>query len=196
MSVRLPRLPSNWATQPQLFERYWDEILNQLETTLNAILDIPLIQQAVLAAQNAANTAQAAANSAQIVAVNQMAESSLVNSYGAVVSGGLISAASNGDVTVQTHTRTYGNSGLNPAVSVTGAVIATGAAAGSFVRVYYDDPARAGGTVSYLFTVDPAAPPVQTGSRHVVGAVQIPTSGTKPGKSIQPPGYIDQGLLL
>lgn len=196
MSVRLPRLPSNWATQPQLFERYWDEILNQLETTLNAILDIPLIQQAVQDAQDAADTAQAAANSAQIVAVNQTAESSLVNSYTTVVSGDLVSAAFNGDITVQTHTRTYGNSGLNPTVSVTGAIISTGAATGSFVRIYYDDPTRSGGAVSYLFTVDPADPPVQTGSRHVVGAVQVPTSGTKPGKNIQAPGYIDQELLL
>lgn len=196
MALRLPRLPSNWNTQPQLFERYWDEVLGQIESTLNAILDIPLINQAVIDAQAAADTAQAAATSAQIVATAQTVESSLVNSYTTVPSGDLISATSTGDVVIQTHTRHYGNPILNPSVSVTGTTISTTGVAGEFVRVYYDNPSRAGGAVSYLYTIDPTAAPTQTGARHVVGAVQIPAAGTKSGKSVQPLSYIDPDLLL
>jgi len=195
MAFRLPRLPVNWKDQPQLFERYWDETLSQIEKTLNAILDIPLIQQAVVDAQAAAIVAQNAADSAQNVADSQTAEASLVNSYTSVPSGDLITAASTGSVTVANHTRTYGNPTLNPPRSVTGATFATTALAGAVVRVFYDDPTRAGGSVTYQYTVDPATPPVQTGNRHVVGAVLIPASGSQPGKNIQPPGYIDKSLL-
>lgn len=45
--LKLPRLPVNWKDQPQLFERYWDDLCRQLEKTLNAILDIPGIQAAI-----------------------------------------------------------------------------------------------------------------------------------------------------
>lgn len=195
MAFRLPRLPVNWKEQPQLFERYWDETLLSLEKTLNAIIAIPLIQQAVLVAQAAANTAQAAANSAQNVADAQTAEASLVSSYTSVASGDLITASSTGSVTVATHTRTYGNATLNPPRSVTGATFTTTAVAGDVVRIFYDDASRAGGSVTYQYTIDPATPPVQTGNRHVVGAVLIPSSGSQSGKNTRPPGYIDKNLL-
>ena len=45
--IKLPRLPLGWKTQPQLFERYWDEAMKKLEETLNAILQIPIIQAAL-----------------------------------------------------------------------------------------------------------------------------------------------------
>lgn len=190
MTVRLSRLPVNWREQPQLFERYWDETLFQIEKTLNAILDIPIIQQAVLDAQAAADSAQVAADTAQNIVDAQVAETSLVNSY--ADGSSIVSADSSGNVTIATHTRKYGN---GSSVSVTGSSIATGASSGSIVRIYYDDPTRAGGAVTYQYTIDPATPPVQTGNRHVVGAVSVPVSGTNSGKPVSPPGYIDPNLL-
>ena len=190
MTVRLPRLPVNWKEQPQLFERYWDETLFQIEKTLNTILDIPIIQQAVLNAQAAASAAQIAADTAQNVADSQVAETSLVNSY--ADGSSIISSDSAGNIVISTHTRKYGN---GSSVSVTGSSISTGAASGSVIRIYYDDPTRAGGAVTYQYTIDPATPPVQTGNRHVVGAVSVPVSGTSSGKPVSPPGYIDPNLL-
>lgn len=34
---KLPRLSSNWKTQPQLFERYWDEVTRAIENSLKDI---------------------------------------------------------------------------------------------------------------------------------------------------------------
>jgi len=190
MTVRLPRLPVNWRDQPQLFERYWDETLFQLEKTLNSILDIPLIQEAVDSAQASANSAQASANSAQASVDTQIEETSLVNSY--AEGSSIVSANSAGNITIATHTRKYGD---GSSVSVTGSTISTSAVSGDVVRIFYDDPTRAGGAVTYQFTVDPATAPVQSGNRHVVGAALIPSSGTNAGKVVGPPGYIDINLL-
>lgn len=190
MAFRLPRLPFNWKEQPQLFERYWDETLSNLEKTLNAILDIPLIEQAVADAQAAAAAAQGAADTAQSAVDGQASETSLVNSYTNGFVGSLISADSAGNVTIASHTRVYGNPTLNPNRSITGATFSTTGGAGDIIRVYYDDPTRAGGAVTYQYTVDPAAGPVQTGNRHSVGAVKIPAAGSQDGNYIRPPGYI------
>lgn len=197
-TFRLPRLPVNWKEQPQLFERYWDETLKQIEKTLNAILDIPSIQAAVSAAQAAAVTAQAAADTAQSIAddatssaVATATEASLVNSYTNGFSGALVTANAAGNVTIKNHTRVYGDSSINPSRSVTGATISTSASPGDVVRVYYDDASRAGGAVSYQFTIDPALGPVQGGNRHSVGAVEIPMTGTVNGKTIRQPGYVE-----
>lgn len=201
MAFRLPRLPYGWRDQPQLFERYWDEFATNIEKTLNAILEIPEIaealQDAIDAAEAAADNAQTAADNAQTAADDaasataaQAQETSLVNSY---PSAGvpILSADSTGLVTIATHNRVYGDSALNPTVSVTGNTVASAAAALSIVRVYYDDPTRAGGAVTYGFTVDPAAPPVQSGNRHSVGAVEIPAVGSQDGRPLGPPGYVD-----
>jgi len=184
MVFRLSRLPVNWKEQPQLFERYWDETLAQIEKTLNAILDIPAIQNAVTAAQAAVSTVQE-----QMIA--RRSETSLNNSYVTGYTGNLVEATSSGSIIIQGHTRVYGDTVLNPSVSVTGLTLASGASVGDVVRVYYDDPSRAGGAVTYQFTIDPATAPIQTGDRHVVGAVKIPSSGTGAGKSIRGPGYIE-----
>lgn len=187
-TVKLARLPTNWQDQPKLVERYWDSAMTEIEKTLNAILAIPLIEDALADLDTAIAAADAAAASANAAAISVTSESSLVNSYPSGVS---ITADNLGDVTITTHNRVYGDSVLNPTVSVTGDVISTGAASGSVVRIYYSDPTRAGGTVSYLFTVDPAAPPVQGGDIHSVGAVTIPAAGTQGGNGLRPPGYVE-----
>lgn len=200
-TIRLPRLPVNWKEQPELFERYWDEAMTRLEDTLNAILAIPELQSAIEEAKAAAAEAKAAADSANQVADGvkteadaQAKEASLVNSY---ISSDdvVVSADSTGQVTVTGHTRVYGNTSLNPSVFVNGAVVATGASPGSVVRIYYNDPARAGGSVAYLHTVDPASPPVQGGNTHSVGVVIIPNTGESDGNFLRPPGYVEVNQL-
>jgi hypothetical protein len=195
---RLPRLPVNWREQPQLFEKYWDEAMTELEKTLNAILSIPEIEaaledldEATQIALDAAEAAQTAADNAQGAADGTTAETSIVNSYVSNFTPPLISADEFGVVTIATHDRVYGDSTLNPTVSVTGDAVATAAAPSSVVRIYYDDPTRSGGAVSYQFTIDPAAPPVQGGNRHSVGAVSIPAAGSQDGNYVRPPGYVE-----
>ncbi len=187
-TIKLARLPTNWQDQPKLVERYWDSAMTEIEKTLNAILAIPLIEDALADLDTAIAAADAAAASANAAAASVTAEQSIVTSY---PSGVTLTANSSGDVTINTHNRVYGDSSLNPTVSVTGAVLVTGAAPASVVRIYYNDPTRAGGAVTYLFTVDPAAPPVQGGNLHSVGAVTIPAAGTQGGNGVRPPGYVE-----
>lgn len=199
-NVKLPRLPVNWRTQPQLFERYWDEAMTTIENNLNAILGLPAIQAAIDAAAAAAATANTAATAANTAATNAQAtsdaadlENSLINSFvdASSFTAPLLTATVALAVTIKTHTRIYGKPSLNPNRSVTGATItATGAVAGDTVRIYYSDPTRVGGAVTYLFTIDPAPAPVQGVNIHSVGAVMIPAAGTNNGKFAQPPGYV------
>lgn len=191
MAIKLARLPTNWQEQSKLVERYWDTTMTQIEKTLNAILAIPLIEDALAALGTAIAAADAAAATANAAAASVTAESSLVNSFVDNYVAPLISADNLGNVTIAAHDRVYGDTALNPTVSVSGGVVATGAAPASVVRIYYNDPTRAGGTVTYLFTVDPAAPPVQGGNLHSVGAVTIPAAGTQGGKGVRPPGYVE-----
>lgn len=197
--IRLPRFPSGWQnTQPQLFERYWDEAMFSIEKNLNALLSLPLIEQAVIDAQTAADTAQTAADAAttaadaaSTAALASATEASLVNSFPSTVSPPILSVASTGTITIFAHQRVYGDSSINPTVSVAGGSLVTGGTSGQVLRVYYDDPTRAGGAVTYLWTVDPAAPPVQGNNRHSVGVVTVPGAGSSDGSGVKPPGYVE-----
>jgi hypothetical protein len=195
--VRLPRLPMNWQSQPALFERYWDETLQQVESNINAILALPSIQAAITAAQVAAAAAQSSASAAQSSAtmaqnaanVNKK-EASLNNSFTSGFTAPLLTSDNTGVVTIKNHNRVYGDSTLNPTVSVVGGTVSTGATPGSTLRFYYVDALRAGGPVSYLFTTDPATPPAQSSNTHSVGAVVVPVVGTGDGETVFPPGFV------
>jgi hypothetical protein len=206
MAIKLARLPVNWQENPLLVSRYWDQSMTQIETALNQILAIPAIEAALVdldaaiiaadaaaaAADAAAVSAQTAADDAAVATAANKAESSIINSYVSLFTAPLISVTTLGVVTIANHSRIYGDPALNPTVTVTGtAALATTAGVGDVVRVYYNDPTRAGGAVTYLYTVDPTAPPVQGGSTHSVGAVTVPGAGSANGKLVQPPGYID-----
>lgn len=108
----------------------------------------------------------------------------LVNSRTEPVAG-VVSASSDGTVTIANHQRVYGD---GTSVNVTGGTL-PGNAQGSFVRVYYNDPARVGGAVTYLGTTDEV---VTEGDRHVVGGVNIPVAGlpAQEGNYPFPPGYV------
>lgn len=187
--LKLPRLTHGWDKQPQLLERYWDIQATKLEGVLNQILAIPLIIDALANLDAATQAAQVAADNANAAAGAVTSESSLVNSYVSNFTPPVISADNTGLVTIANHDRVYGDPILNPTVAVTGNTVATGKAAGTIVRIYYNDSTRAGGAVTYLFTVDPAPPPVQGGDTHSVGAVEIPAAGSVGGGYVRPPGY-------
>lgn len=189
VNVKLPRLLQGWREQPKLLERYWDIAMTKIEDILNQLLAIPAIEAALADLDAATAAAQAAADNANAAADSVTSDTSLVNSYPDNYVDPLISADNTGGVTIANHDRVYGNPSVNPTVAVLGDVLATGQAAGSIVRIYYVDPTRAGGAVTYQYTVDPAAPPVQTGDTHSVGAVEIPAGAPTDGGPVRPPGY-------
>lgn len=179
------------------------EFLRNLNSGVDLANFLADLQAAAAAAQNAANSAQAAANDAQTAANNAQSaadnaataggvtarEQSINASYPTNFTGALLSADSVGNITVVDHQRVYGSPTLNPTVSVAGGIAATGFAPGDIVRVYYDDPARAGGTVMYEGTLN-AAEAAQTGDRHSVGAIMIPSVGLEDGLPTLPPGGV------
>lgn len=113
-----------------------------------------------------------------------------------------ITAAADGTVTISDHTRRY-NDG-HPDVTVKGATIASGAAAGELRAIGYDDDGRDGGAVTYQLVtddLDARASPTHPG-RHYVGYVFIPSAGSPPssGGGATPPGgtcpTVDTPILM
>jgi hypothetical protein len=177
------------------FQLFWQKTVDAIEASFDGIEGALAAAGIALDAADAANTAAAVATGAAVLAQDAadatMAETSIVNSFISNFTAPIISAASTGIVTVATHDRVYGDSTLNPTVSVTGNTVATGQVNPALVRIFYDDPSRAGGVVTYQFTVDPATAPVQSGHRHSVGAVVIPAAGSSNGGYIRPPGFTE-----
>jgi hypothetical protein len=192
--IKLPRLPLGWQNQPTLFERYWDNAMSRIEESLNQLLDLPIIQDALATVSAAAANANAAAANANVAANSVASESSLVNSY--IDTGSftppLISCTPLGVVTIAAHTRVYGNPMLNPSAAVSsGSVTVSSAVAGDVLRIFYSDPAKSGGNVTYQATKDPAPPPVQGAGTHSVGSVVVPSSGSSTGNFIKNPGFVE-----
>lgn len=199
MTIRLARLPINWKEQPQLFERYWNDTMVQIEANINQLLSLPEIQAAIAAAQTAADSAQAsattantaataantAATAANTAATNATSIATITNSGVSGVTITATDAGSNCTATISGHTRIYGD---GTSVSVTGGTV-TGLSYSTTYYFYYDQPSRAGGTVSYVATTDQAVA-AQTGNRHLVGNVTTPAAAGAPvsGLSVRPPG--------
>lgn len=127
------------------------------------------------------NTAQSTAASAVQTANATQASISLANSYVSPV--GVLTASSDGTVTIAAHTRVYGD---GTSVNVNGGTVT---ATGSFATVFYIDGAREGGAVVYQVTSSAVA---QEGSVHVVGQVAIPLAGEPDvaGSGPTAPGYL------
>lgn len=109
---------------------------------------------------------------------------SLLNS-GVVDETGDLLFETTGHVTIASHTRQYGNPLINPQVSVASGGVTTGASAGQIVYIYYEDPARAGGSVTYLSTTD-AGVAIQQNGRHIVGSGEVPSGLDQPGEWRRP----------
>ena len=170
------------------FARRLNDILGQIVTLLNAIALLPEIQAqlanldaATQAALDAAAAAQAAADGAAATTDAAKREQALVNSY---IEPDTVLTASPTTITIAAHTRMYAD-GTSAQVS-SGTLAVTGPTDTDYV--FYVDLTRMGGTVSYQVST---TPPVQTGDTHVVGAVQIPETGTVDGgEGPRRPGYV------
>mgnify|MGYP000144409312 CR=1 FL=1 len=97
----------------------------------------------------------------------------------------VISASSDGTITIAGHDRIYGN---GEAVAVNGGSL-TGYSSGEFIRVSYEDASREGGSVLFMGTTGDVS---QSGATHVVGGVVIPSNGEPPSDGVgsPPPGYV------
>lgn len=202
MALKLPRLQRSVGMtdregKPSLsFHRWWntfagslEDAINQLAETVDAIAAAQAAADAAnaaaAAAETAADNAQTAADTAQNAAELAAADSALANSG---VTGATITASDAGTdatVTISGHTRVYGDGAT---VSVTGGSV-TGLSYSTLYYVYYDQPSRAGGSVTYQVTTS-APTAAQTGNRHLVGSVTTPAAAGAPtdGGLVQPPG--------
>jgi len=99
---------------------------------------------------------------------------------------GLLQSTTDGEITVEGHTRTYDD--IDAPVAVDGDTL-TGLTPGTYYHVHYDDPDREGGAVTYVATEipeDAATTPTNPG-RHYVGSI-IATAGESAGGAA-PPGW-------
>lgn len=146
------------------------------------------IEAAQAAADNAnaaAETAQTAADTASAAADAAASESSLATSGTTGLTITATDAGSSVTVAISAHNRIYGN-GVSVAVSA-GSI--TGLAYSTTYYLHYSDPARAGGSVTFLASTSQAAA-AQTGATHSLGAVATPAAAAPPtdGRPNLPPG--------
>jgi hypothetical protein len=144
-------------------------------------------------AQAAAVAANIAASDAQDAATATTEASALANSY---VTGLTVTATDAGTdctITISAHNRVYAY--VPPTnVAVNGGSL-TGKAYSTTFYIYYDQPTRAGGAVTYVATTN-SADVAQLNNRHSVAQVVTPASGggaTNGGGSL-PPGANFKGF--
>lgn len=188
MTTRFDRLPP----EAGIFMQVWaQKFLEELEAALTGLEDVTgdtaTLLALIIELNGLITTANTAIDDLNTATAATLAEQSLNTSRVANFTPPMIQADSAGNVTIANHDRIYGNGDVVP---VTGGVVATGYANPDVARIYYVDPARAGGVVTYLFTQD-EEDAAQTGDVHSVGAVEIPAVGTQDGGWVRPPGYVD-----
>lgn len=130
------------------------------------------------AANLAALAAQAAADAAAASGAGSSALQSLINSgVNNACTIGASDAGSNATITISANTRYYGAPGAGTNVSVSSGTI-TAVAYDTFEYIYYDDPSRTGGAVTYHCDPDPlnATPTPMHPDRHYVGSVPTPAA--------------------
>lgn len=170
----------NPTAQMQL---HWQRTMEATEAAFAGLTRQVADLGALIAQIQAANDLAAAASA---TAAATKASIDIANSY--TNPTGVVSAANDGTVTIESHARVYGD---GSSVSVNSGGL-TGFASGAYVTVFYDDAAREGGAVVYQGTTGAVA---QTGNRHIVGQVTIPDAGSPPttGTSPPAPGYTPKG---
>lgn len=215
MTANLPRLQSSVpivdldqnGTPSYAFHVWWDQFATKLEGILTdlsvAIADIATAQATAntaiadaaaaaaqaLAASTAALSAATAALAAQNAADLVKRDDSISTSW--TSPGAILSATDAGsDVTldIASHVRKYSDSS---SVSVTGSSIG-GLAYSTLYYVYYDQPSRAGGAVTYHADTDPnVAKANSVGGRHECGIILTPAAlaGPTDGGYTPPGGY-------
>lgn len=188
MALKLPRLQrttpivDNNGFPSLQFHRDNDKFASSIEEAFNQLAESVA---AIAAAQAAADAANAAADAAN-TAADAAASTAAMTSSG--VTGVTITATDAGadaTVSISAHTRVYGD---GTSVSVSAGTV-TGQAYSTLLYIYYDQPSRAGGSVTYLATTSQATA-AQTGDRHLVGQVTTPAAlgGPTDGDYVGAPG--------
>lgn len=181
MAFKLPRFDrsipiiTDKKTPSTTFHQWWQEAVKQLETAITGIqdaLDAAGIAIAAAAdAQAAADAADAAATAAQNAADGATGLTSVVNSGVDVNPLSATDDGSSATIIIASHNRLYPD-GSSVAVS---AESITGRAYSTEYWVYYDDPTRSGGSVTYMSTTI-EADAAQAGDRHLVGKITTPAA--------------------
>jgi hypothetical protein len=181
--LRFEKITNADGTVDSSFQARWQSVMENIEESVNAVIEAQnaadAANAAAVAAQDAAESAQAAAEAAQATADGAQGNSSIASSG---VSGCTILATDAGtdaDIDISAHTRIYGD---GTSVSVDGDTL-TGLLYSTKYYIYYDQPSRAGGAVSYLTTTSQTTA-AQTGNRHTVGSVTTPAGGGGPNPGV------------
>lgn len=196
MAIKLPlfqdtaELVTEKRTPTFLFHRWWQSVVESIETAFNRleqlVIDIQAALDAADIAVKAAEDAQTAANTAQAAADGAGEVAKLSNSG---VDGLTLSATDAGTdvtVTISDHIRVYADS---TQVSVTGDTIISLAYETTYY-IYYSDPEFDGGIVTYAATTI-KTDATQTGTRHLVGIITTPAAAEAGTDGIGPslPGF-------
>jgi hypothetical protein len=166
------------------FQAFWQKHCESIEAAFAAQGgQIDFLQSIVTGLQEAQRAASEASQGVETL----NSGISLTNSSTDPVDG-LLTASSAGTITIAAHDRVYTSGSTETRVSVNGGSIG-GFSSGQFVRVFYNDAARAGGAVAYQGTTEEKT---QVGDTHVIGGVIIPQAGSPPseGQGTTPPGYV------
>lgn len=171
--------------------RPFAEFLRGINTAFRVLVNNANATNQALAAAgiatSAATVAMAAAAAAQSATLQAMNATALANSY---VQGLTITASDAGasaSIVISNHNRVYAT--MPPtSVAVTGATL-TGKAYSSLFFLYYDQPTRSGGPVSFIASLV-STDVAQVGDRHSVGQILTPAALGLPrdGAGVAPPG--------
>lgn len=167
------------------FQNVIANLQGQIDAITQAQAAADLANAAASAAQSAADAADTAAGVAQNAADSANATAAITSSY---VTGATITGTDSGSdvtVTISGHTRVYAD-GVSVPVSA-GSI--TGLSYSTDYFIYYDQPSRAGGSVTYQATTS-SSTAAQIGDRHLVGSVTTPAAASPPtgGRYVEPPG--------
>lgn len=195
MSIKLPRLslgvpiadPKTGLPTPA-FIQWWDETALAVETQEAAqdasIAAIEAAQAAAAAAQATANAADAKADQALAGGGDMNAATSLQLSQplDITITSSDVGGSVGADISISAHTRRYGN-GASVAVN---SYFASPDPYDLETHIYYDDPARAGGAVTYQFTPTEADAysSLTNPDRHYVGFLILAADGGGPTTGI------------
>ena len=177
----------NWQNQGKAIEGAIQILAEAVDGILAAQTAAEAANAAAVVAQDAAATAQVAAEAANDAAAAVGSEGTITASGTSGLTLTATDAGTDATVNISAHTRIYGDSS---SVSVSAGSI-TGLAYSTDYWVFYDDPTRAGGAVTYQHSTDPADA-VQTGDKHSVGAVTTPVAAAPDnnGKEVLPAGVV------
>ena len=177
----------NWQNQGKAIEGAIQILAEAVDGILAAQTAAEAANAAAVVAQDAAATAQVAAETANDAAAAVGSEGTITASGTSGLTLTATDAGTDATVNISAHTRIYGD---GSSVSVSAGSI-TGLAYSTDYWVFYDDPTRAGGAVTYQHSTDPADA-VQTGDKHSVGAVTTPAAAAPDnnGKEVLPAGVV------